>query len=249
MARLKRRELAAEARRRNRELAARLGAELRTSRMHRRLTQAALATELRIAQSTVSRMERGDGGSTALGLWQLAFATVDRRLDLAPSPDPLREVRDAGHLAMQDLVLRCARAAGYGRSFELATKPMDPSRSADVGLRDEGRRLLVLVECWNSIGDIGAAARSTSRKLAEAEQLAVALGMGPDIRVRGVWVVRATRRNIDLVRRYPEVFATRFPGSSARWVRALVAGEAPPMEAGLIWCDIPATRLFAWRQR
>ena len=98
-------------------------------------------------------------------------------------------------------------------------------RSTDVGLRGDRRRILILVECWNTIGDLGAAARATSRKLAEVEALAIAQGGERPFTVRGVWVVRATARNRALVARYPEVFATRFPGSSARWVAALTIGS------------------------
>ncbi|HEX7472795.1 MAG TPA: hypothetical protein VF323_06915, partial [Candidatus Limnocylindrales bacterium] len=111
------------------------------------------------------------------------------------------------------------------------------------------RRLLILVECWNTIGDLGAAARATSRKVAEAEELAVAAGGERPFIVRAVWVVRATAGNRALVARYPEVFAARFPGPSARWANALTAGTEPPAEPGLVWCDVAATRLFAWRRR
>ena len=62
-----------------------------------------------------------------------------------------------------------------------------------------------------------------------------------------VWVVRATRRNRDLVARYPELFASRFTGSSRAWVQALTTGSAPPSDLGLVWCDVRATRLYAWR--
>ncbi len=64
-----------------------------------------------------------------------------------------------------------------------------------------------------------------------------------------VWLVRATARNRALVARYPEVFAARFPGSSAGWVRALVAGAPTPTGTGLVWCDVASTRVFAWRRR
>ena len=99
------------------------------------------------------------------------------------------------------------------------------------------------------MGDVGAAARATNRKLAEAEQLAVAIGGDRPYRVAGCWIVRATRRNRELVARYPEVFASRFPGSSAGWVAALTRGTEPPREPGLVWCDVRTTRLFAWRRR
>jgi hypothetical protein len=163
--------------------------------------------------------------------------------------DRREEPADAGHLKIQELVLRQGRAAGYRGTFELPTRPTDPSRSADVGLRDDFHRRLVLLECWNVIGDIGAAARSTARKLSEAEALATAIWGGSPRRVSGCWVIRATRRNRELVARYPEVFSARFPGSSAGWVRALVAGTEPPAEPGMVWCDVAATRLFPWRRR
>jgi hypothetical protein len=74
-----------------------------------------------------------------------------------------------------------------------------------------------------------------------------ALG-GRDDRVHGAWVVRATRRNRELVARYPSAFGAKFPGSSTGWVRAITSGAEPPPEPGLVWCDIAATRVFAWRR-
>lgn len=152
-------------------------------------------------------------------------------------------------LAAQVGLSRLGRRAGYARAFEVAARPSDPSRSTDVGLRDDRRRTLVLVECWNTIGDVGAAARSTDPKLAEAADLAVVAGGERPFAVRGVWVVRATARNRTLLARYPEVFAARFPESSARWVAALTSDTDPPTQPGLVWCDVAATRLFAWRRR
>jgi transcriptional regulator with XRE-family HTH domain len=248
MARLKRPELLAEAERRNREQLARAGGQLRDSRKRRRMTQAQLAARIRVAQSTISRLERGRGGSLSADVWQRAFTAVGRWLVLEGSRDPLDETADAGHLAIQELVLRYARANRLAGTFELPTRPPDPARSADVGIRNDRHRVLELVECWNTIGDIGAGARSTARKVADAGMVGVAVGGERPYRVASCWVVRATRRNRALVARYPEVFARRFPGSSAAWVRALVAGTEPPTEPGMVWCDVAATRIFAWRR-
>lgn len=104
------------------------------------------------------------------------------------------------------------------------------------------------MEAWNSFGDIGAGARSFDRKVAAARELAVAIGDDRPYAVVGVWVVRATKRNRALVARYPEVFATRFPGSSALWVRTLRTGSPPPNEPGLVWADSRATDIHAWRR-
>jgi hypothetical protein len=127
--------------------------------------------------------------------------------------------------------------------------PAEPWRSADVGIRDDRHRVLILNECWNVIGDVGSAARSSARKLAEAERLAVLIGGERPYRVAGCWVVRATRRNRELVARYPTVFEARFPGSSSWWVKALTEGASPPNEPGLVWCDVAGTRLYPWRNR
>jgi len=243
------RERDAEAARRNQELAARLGAEIRRSRRLRRWSQRELGRRVGIAQSTVSRVECGRGASITLDLWQRLALTIDRDLRVDLGADPSTRLADAGHLAIQELVLRLGRAAGFRGSFELATRSTDPMRSVDVGLRDDRRRLVVLVECWNTFGDLGVAARATSRKLAEARDLAIAISAGPPHRVAGCWVVRSTRRNRALVDRYPEVFAARFPGSSLAWARTLAIGTPPPTDPGLVWSDLDATRIFAWRQR
>jgi transcriptional regulator with XRE-family HTH domain len=249
MPRLKRPELLAEAARLTSMLVARLGAELRASRKRRRLTQAQLGAIIGVVQSTISDMERGKGTSLSIDVWQRGFLAVDRTLRLDPVRDPLERPADVAHLDIQELVLRLARRAGFHRSFEVPTRPLDPRRSADVGLRSDALRVLVITECWNVFGDVGAAARSTNRKLAEADQLAVAIGGERPYRVAGCWVVRAARRNRALLARYPEVFAARFTGSSAGWVAALTRGAEPPLEPGLVWCDVATTRLFAWRRR
>jgi transcriptional regulator with XRE-family HTH domain len=248
VSRMRRPQLLAEANRRNLALLATLGGELRDSRRRRRMTQAQIGARAGVSQPTISRMEVGRGGSLSMDAWQRAFAGVDRTLVLNVTRDRLEETADAGHLRIQDLVLRLAQTAGYRGLFELSTRPLEPARSADVGLRDDRRRRLVLVECWNTIGDVGAAARSTDRKLAEARQLAIALGADRPHQVASCWVVRSTTRNRAIVARYPAVFAARFLGSSWQWVRALLAGEPPPSDVGLVWCDVGTTRLYAWRR-
>jgi transcriptional regulator with XRE-family HTH domain len=255
MRRRNRTPLAADARQHNREQLSQMGLALRTSRQRRHLRLSDTAARTGLSASAISAIERGRGGTFSLDSLQLVAMASGRRLEVRLSSDAQAEPADAGHLAIQELVLRLGRAAGFGRRFELPTKPADLARSSDVGLRDDRRRLLLLVECWNTIGDVGAAARSSDRKRAEAEQLAVAIGpLREDdtvepYRVRACWVIRATARNRALVARYPEVFATRFPGSSARWVAALTDGADPPELPGLVWCDVAATRLFAWRRR
>ena len=180
--------------------------------------------------------------------WQRLALAVGRPLVVTLQQDVAGDTLDAGHLAMQELVLRVGRGAGYTGTFELTTRAAEAWRSADVGLADPRHRRLIHVECWNTIGDIGAAVRSSNRKRAELADLAIARG-GEDATVGLVWVVRASSRNRALVARYPEVFARAFPGSSRAWLAALSDGATPPADAGLVWSDVPATRLYAWRRR
>jgi transcriptional regulator with XRE-family HTH domain len=224
------------------------GVKVRRARKRRRWRQKDLGAKLGLAQPTISKMERGDGGTLSLEVWQQVALVLNLHLELTLGRDPLEEPVDAGHLAIEELVLRIGRRAGYRRTFEVPTKPSDPSLSTDVGLTDDVKRRLIQAECVNTFGNVNAAIRSSDRKRAEAEALAISIGHGQPYTVHQVWVVRATRRNRQLIARYPEVFATRFTGSSNAWVRALTEGTTPPKEPGLVWCDLNATRIFPWRR-
>ena len=249
MTKVRRHELAAEAARRNRAQLGELGARVRSARVRRHLTQAQLGNRVGLGRATVSALERGFGGGHTLDTWQRLAMALDIPLRVELARDVLAVPDDDGHLRIQELLLRLGRAAGYTGSFELPTRPLDPARSADVCLIDRPQRRLLINECWNTFGDIGASARSTNRKLAEAQALAVSIFGEEPAYVGCCWVVRDTRRNRALVARYPEVFRARFPGSSDAWVRALTTGSLPPPEPGLVWCDVDATRLFPWRPR
>lgn len=205
-----------------------------------------MAQRAGVGRLVIGRAERAVGPLDLETLERISIALgVPLILDLGR--DLLEDVADAGHLAMQELVLRVTRMAGFDVRFELPTRPAEPWRSIDVAVASEARRLAIEIECWNTISDVGAASRSTARKQAELEAIALAR-WGPDARVRSVWVVRATARNQALAARYPEVFAARFPGSSKAWLKALTTGSEPPEESGLVWSDVGATRLFAWRR-
>lgn len=245
MSGVRRTKLAVEAERRAREQRLRLGAQVREARARRGRTQGQLAAPAGVGRLVISRLERGHGRLDLELLQRVALAlgvplTVSLGRDLdAPSAD-------AGHLLIQELLLKQARTVGLAATFELAMRSAEPWRSIDVCLASEATRRMIVAECWNSIGDIGGSARGSARKRAEAEAAGVAR-WGADASAALVWIVRATARNRRLLNRYPEVFATRFPGSSRAWVAALTQGTPTPVDDGLIWCDIGGTRLFEWR--
>ncbi|HUQ77456.1 MAG TPA: helix-turn-helix transcriptional regulator [Patescibacteria group bacterium] len=231
------------------EISRHLGRAIKSARVRRRLTQAGLGAKVGVSQSEVSRIELGYGRSVPLTTWISIARELGLRLRFDLARDWQEAPIDAGHLAIQELLLGLARATGCAGTFELPIRPNDPARSIDVFVRDDLRRRLLVEEAWNSFGDIGAGARSFDRKMAAARDFAVVIGGDRPYAVAGVWVVRATRRNRELVARYPEVFATKFPGSSARWVRTLKVGQPPPSEPGLVWTDSRTTDVHAWRRR
>jgi transcriptional regulator with XRE-family HTH domain len=239
--------LAHDAARANREQLARLGSDVRVARLRRRLTQAQLGGRVGLSQSAISRAERAFGGGLTLDAWQRIALALQVTFRAALQRDHLAETVDAGHLEIQELVLRLGRAAGYRGLVELPTRPAEPWRSIDVALADDVRRRLIVVECWNTVGDLGVAARSSMRKLAEAADLAVGRWGTTDSVVGLLWVLRDTRGNRALAARFPEVFAARFTGSSVGWIRALMLGAAMPMGPGLVWANTASGRLFAWR--
>ena len=248
MSRPRRASLADRAARHDREQLGALGQSLRASRTRRGLTQESLASRAGISRSTVSRVERGQSESITVGSIQRVAHALGRPLDLRLARDASEEPADAGHLAMQELLVRTGRAAGLIPVLEMPTRPANPSHSTDVGLRDDRRRILLLLEAWNTFGDIGSAIRSSDRKRSEADAMSIGRWGEPAHRVAVGWIVRSSARNRALLARYPSIFAVRFPGSSAALVRAITSGAEPPAEPALAWCDVGGTRLFPWRR-
>ncbi len=227
-----------------------IGEQVRVARRRRGWSQAELARKVGITQVRLSQIEAGKGGGVPADLWFAIADALQMPFRMEFGRDPLQELEDAGHLEMQEFMLGLGRRTGFGRTFELATRPSNPAYSADVGLRDDTRRLLVLEECWNTFGNIGASVRSTRRKIAEAEGLALALGGERGAyRVAAVWVVRDVPRNRAVLARYPEIFDATFTASSGAWINALTTRDAePPHGIGLIWCDPRRGRLATWRR-
>jgi transcriptional regulator with XRE-family HTH domain len=231
-------------------LAGTLGAAVRSARRGARLKQTTLAQRVGVDQGRISQLERGQGQGAPLRLWIALGLALGRPLavTLSRPQGEMREPADAGHLAMQERLLELAHANGRRASFELPTRALDPRRSIDVCVRDGRQRVLMIQEAWNTLGDVGAAIRSTNRKAAEAADLAATIDDGPSYRIATVWVVRPSASNRALIRRYPHVFRAAFPGSSRSWVAALTTGAPVPIEPGLVWLDPGSGRVTAWRQ-
>lgn len=221
-------------------IAANLGRDADAARKRRRLTHAALAARVGISRPRLTRILGGRGANAPLSTWVKLGIAVGRPLAVRMSRDieqPL-EPRDAGHLAAQELVLRFARMHGRKSNVELATRPWDPAHSVDVVLRDDRQRCLILIEIVNRAGDFGASFRASDRKAAELERLAILAG-GDDrpYRICVALLIVDSAANRALVRRYPEVFRSRFPGSSVGLVRALALGDVPGKAPAVAWVN------------
>jgi transcriptional regulator with XRE-family HTH domain len=232
-------------------IAGTLGRELRATAKRRRLTQAALGRRVGLSAARIGEIQRGKGARASLETWIKLGKAVGRPLAVSLSRDiePVAP-RDAGHLAAQEIVLGLARRQGRQADFESASRPADPARSIDVALRDDTSRALIIVEIWNRLDDLGAAARSTSRKAVDAEGLALlASQTRAPYRVALCWLFVDTTANRALVARYPEILKSRFPGSSLAWARCLVDGSPPPMRPGIAWIDPRSGRIMPMRVR
>jgi hypothetical protein len=195
-------------------------------------------------------LERGHGAGSPLGLWIAAAIALGRPLAITASRPLDPAPREAGHLAAQELILSLANSHGIRGTFELPTRAANPTTWIDVGLRDDRRQILEVIEIGNRVDDLGAARRSFKRHLAEAEALAVvAGGEGAPYRVTGCWVLVATAANRALVGRYPAIFASEFPGSSRAWAETLTTGAEPPRQPGIVWVDVAGTRIYEVRLR
>lgn len=233
-----------------RRIATSLGRSVREARKRARLPQVELGRRVGVSQARLSEIERGMGERLPLATWVSLGIALERPLAVSFSRSiDGGGLSDAVHLDIQEALLALARRHGRTGSFELPTRPADPSHSVDVCLRDPVHRCLVILEAWNRFGDLGAAVRSSTRKLAEAEALAVATAVGGQapFDVRLCWVIRDTTANREIVRRYPHVLRSRFPGSSARWVAALRDGAAPPAKPGTVWFDHRSGHVAALR--
>jgi len=242
----------AEGVREARALASTLGRDAQVTRRRRRLTQQRMSKRIGISRARLGELERGLGDNAPLATWVKIGIALGRPLAVGFSRDidAPGEPRDAGHLAAQELVLRLARSHGRRASVELATKPWDPSSWADVVLRDDRQRALLLIEIVNRAGDLGAGLCSSDRKTAELERFAIlAGGDGAVYRVAVGWLLVDTAANRALAGRYAEVLRTRFPGSSAAWARAISEGAAPPSEAAIAWIDTRSRMIHALRWR
>ncbi len=80
-----------------------IAAAVRQARLRRGLTQAQLATRLKVNREWVSRLEAGEGGIT-LKLLLAALAELGLTLSLAEEAEALRRTKGRGALSIDEMV-------------------------------------------------------------------------------------------------------------------------------------------------
>lgn len=237
------------------DLTARLGAALEDARRIAGLSQADAAVRAGITQSTWSRLEKDRDPRYTVLTWDRAAFAVGATLDaFVRGGSAASQPRDAAHLRTQELIIRMALAGGWAA---LPEEPIDrdarTSRAADVLLhrrRPKEPAEYALMEVIDWFSDVGAPIRDWSRRLDAVDRYAVARMVGDDLlpRTSGCWIVRATRRNRDLLGAHSHFFKARFPGSGRVWLAALGEAHAPlPLEPALLWVSVGGDRLFPSR--
>jgi asparagine synthetase B (glutamine-hydrolysing) len=184
-----------------------------------------------LSQAEISALESGGGSRTSIETWVAIGVALRRPVAISFSRDGVQPLNDAGHLEAQELVLRLATAAGWAGAFEVPSRPDEPRHSSDLVLRRAGET--VLVEIWNRLDDLGAAVRSTDRKVAELA----------NDRLVECWLLVDTVANRAIVRRYPTILRSRFPESSAALVRAISQAAPLPRRSAAAWIDLRAAML------
>lgn len=229
---------------RSADAATRLGRALRDSRRAAGWTQAQVADRVGVSQPQISHLERGRGATSTLETWACVGAVVGLRLAAFFEAAPGASLpRDHEHLRRQELVIGLAVRGGWSALPEAPIDPAAPrSRSIDVLLRRDEE--LLVVEVWDLLDDVGAAVRGLGDKVAAVRRA------HPGAVVAGVFVLRRTRRNRQLVGSFGGLFRSRFAGSGSRVIGSLMRPDRPlprPPADALLWTDVGGTRLIASR--
>jgi transcriptional regulator with XRE-family HTH domain len=229
------------------ELARSLGRALRDARTSGHLRQVDVGARAQVGTSTVSALERGALVDATILVWtrvaRAAGSDLRAYLERTTAAD---QPRDAVHLRHQELVARTAAAGGW-RVLPEALLDADATRSRAADLVLARGNEVVLVEVWDWLDDVGAAFRSFDRRLATVDRRSAARGEA-GVRVAGLWVLRATRRNRHLVADHATLFRARFAGSGTSALRSLGSPQQPiPAESALIWVTPSGERLFPAR--
>lgn len=231
-----------------------IGLGLKEGRTKQAWTQAEASARAGLSRSEWSGLELGRRPATIWAVNRAAHAlgsNLNAYLDQISIAD---RPRDAVQLRHAELVIRSAKSGGW-KSLPEAQLDRDArtSRWIDVLLerrRDHAATEYCACEIWDWIADVGGSVRDFTRRVEALDRYGVARMRGeePVPRASGFWLLRATRRNRELVAQHRNFFQARFPGSGRAWLAALTGPAAPmPAQPALLWVSVSGDRLFPAR--
>ena len=203
----------------------RMAEEIRALRIRAGLSQAAVAREVGVSRSAISKLELGYPG-IALRL-RFRVATVlggDLRLSVFAESGP--HIRDSVQAKIVEGLL--ARADPAWRPTVEATVPGVGRRSVD--LRLDGPADIVLIEVETHIGSLEEIIRELHSKRDAVDQ-----AESPRKRIHVVLVLPTSRHHRSIVQAHPKTINAAFPISSIRLARALADPSAGWPGDGILW--------------
>jgi len=225
------RTLTREADRELRRQSSRMAEELRTLRMRAGVSQAAVAREIGVTRSVISKLELGYPGTTLRTRFRVAtLLGADLRINVYAGSGPV--IRDAVQAAIIERLLTHADHA-WRRTPE-ASVPGAGRRSVD--LRLDGPNAIVLIEVESHLGSLEEIIREVHSKrqaLAEADR------GGAQRPIHVVLCLPKTRHHLAILRAHPRTIAAAFPASPADLLAALGECSGPWPGDGLLLVDVP----------
>ena len=196
---------------RGREMDLAIGAELRQARRAHGLSQTSLARALGIAQTRVSRLERGLAPRASFAELSATAALVGLRLVVRcyPTGSPLR---DAGQVALLE-ELHSRLHAGLRWRTEVPVPVPGDLRAIDAVISGAGAA--ILVEAWTRLTDLQAQTRAAQLKRRD-------FGAG-----RLLLLVADTHANRAAIASASRSLAADFPLGTRAVLAALSAGRDP----------------------
>ena len=216
----------------------------------RRMSQRALAARVGLSQAAAAARSsvasaRARPLETWIALRHRARSTARRVPESAAPARAMHEPADAGHLRIQEHILRLATATG--RPGHASSCRPDRDDSAPLGRSSaSGRPRHATQHPRRVLEHVSAtSAPPSARTTPQARRGRRDLARRPHRRPSGS--SPATAANRALLARYPHIIEAAFPGSSRAWIHAL-SRERAADEPGLVWFDPATARLREHRR-
>ena len=203
----------------------RLGSAIRLARQTRGWRQVDLATQARVSQATVSRIERGHVASLSVGCLRDVSTALEIRLDLVPRwrGGDLDRLLNRAHSALHESVARTFRDSlrAWSLSPEVSFAFYGERGVIDILAWHAEARSVVVIELKTDIVDVNELLGTLDRKRRLAPKIAAERGWAP-VSVSTWLIVLDSRTNRRRVAAHAAMLTSAMPdGRSAvgRWLR------------------------------